>query len=232
MSRSRPSTCVDGPASAREIAQEQDRIQQDHDEAAIFEATLAGVKNEGMTYDPFFGTSPADVRARRQSRGGYSQEDFQPPAPDPIDDYAGPRSGGEVRTWDDLLAHRDYRMALAREQHPDDWDEVIYDIVIPKLREEGLSETDPQVQQWLKNDGFAEALYEYGLELKHKPPKGYENWDGDSFGEWISANYGAARRPSEEEPPRPATQREQKRLGRIENLVDFAREFEAWKAKW
>ena len=205
MSKSRPSSCMDSPPSFEDLAQQQEAIQRDHDELAVFEAEIAGVKGEGFPDNPFFGTSAADVKARRHARGAYAREDYDAPA-DPIDSYAGPRSGSEVRTWDDLRAHTDYRMALAREQYPDDFQEVVFGTAIPKLREAGLDENDPKVQQWLSNDSFADELYEYGLQLQ-------------------------GRRPSDD-PPRRNHFREQKRLGGIENLVDFARELEALKAKW
>ena len=55
--------------------------------------------------------------------------------------------------------------------------------------------------------------------------------DGDIFGEWLSANHGAAR-ASEEEPPRPDNRREMRRLNRIENPKDFAKALDALKLKW
>ncbi len=233
MSRSRPASVMDPEPSSAEIQREQEEMQRSHDERAVHEAALAGTKGEGFPDDPFFGTSPADVKARRQARGAYAEEDSQPTPADPIDSYNGPRSGGEVRTMDELSAHVGYRIALAREQYPD-FDEVVFGHVIPKLQEAGLDENDPKVQHWLMNDGFAEAAYQYGLEIRdqNKLPKDWEKMDGDSFGAWLSSNHGSGRRASEE-PPRPDNnRREMKRLNKIENPEDFAKALDALKLKW
>ena len=144
---------MDPEPSSAEIQREQEQMQRSHDERAVHEARLAGVKGEGFPDDPFFGTSPADVKARRHARGAYAREDYEAPEPDPIDSYAGPRSGGEVRDMNDLSSYVGYRMALARERYPADFDEVINDHVLPKMEEAGLSENDPKVQQFLLQEG-------------------------------------------------------------------------------
>jgi len=223
---------MDAPPTAAELKQEE-QMQRSHDEDAVFDAGLAGIKHEGMPNDPFFGTSPADAKARRQARGAYAEEDSQPTPADPIDDYAGPRSGQEVRTMDDLSSYVAYKMALARELRPYDFDEVVYGHVIPMLRELGMDEHDPRVQEWLLTSDFCEQAYAKGLELRdqNRLPEDWEKMDGDSFGEWLSSNHGSGRRLSEDPPKKPDSRRDMKRMNKLENPEDFARALDAWKLR-
>lgn len=236
MSKSRPSSVMDAPPSFEErIAFEkaQAENQRFYDEDALFDATSAAVKNEGRPNSPLFGSDPDDAKSRRQSRGMFAKEDHEPAPEDWFDRYNGPRSGDQVRTMEDLSAYVGYQMALARELRPYDFDEVIFDHVIPMLREVGLDENDPNVQKWILTSDFCEDAYRKGLEIKNqnKLPEGWEKWDGDRFGEWLSSNHGSARRVSED-PPKPDSRREMKRMIQLENPEDFVRELEALKAKW
>ena len=229
--RSRPSSIMDAPPTAAEIKQQQEAMQESHDKNEVFEAENAGSKGEGFPYNPLFGSDPGDAKARRQARGMFAKEDYEPTPADPIDDYAGPRSGQEVRHMDDLSSYVGYKMALAREQHPD-FDEVVFGHVIPMMREMGMDENDPKVQQWLLSTDFCEDAYRKGLELKNqnKLPKDWEKMDGDSFGEWLTSNHGSARRLSED-PPKPDSRRDMKQMNKLENPEDFARALDAWKLR-
>ncbi len=233
MSRSRPASVMDAPPSPQELRHEQERMQQDHDERAVHEAALAGTKGEGFPDDPFFGTSPDDAKARRHARGAYAQEDIYT-EPDPIDNYAGPRSRDQVYDMNDLSSYVGYKMALTREKYSD-FDSVIHEHVIPALQEAGLDENDPKVQQFLLQDGCMEAAYHYGLGLKYqnKLPKDWEKMDGDTFGEWLSSNHGSGPRASEDDPPRPDNnRREMRRLNKIEDPEAFARALDDLKRRW
>jgi len=201
----RPWSVMDSPSTDDEAKQEAERVQREHDENQVFEATLAGTKGEGFPDNPFFGTSPADAKARRQSRGGYSQEDFQPQA-DWLDSYSGPRTRQDVHDMDELRDFVRYKMQLAREEYGDDFDTIINDHVLPQMREVGMDEFDPRVQEWLLTTDFCDDAYRHGLALN-------------------------GRRPSEGEPLK-SHSREIKHLGKIENLEDFVRGLDNLKLKW
>jgi len=143
MSKSRPASVMDAPASPWEIQQEQERMWENHNENALFEAENAGrSKNVGMPYDPLFGTSPADAKAKRQANGMFAPGDDEPPPADWIDSYTGPTNGSQVHDVDQLRDYVAFQMQLAREKHPDDFDEIIHEHVIPMMREMGMDENE------------------------------------------------------------------------------------------
>ena len=206
--------------------------QQQHGEAEYFNAVTAGSTGQAYPDDPFYGTDPADVKARRHARGWVAREDYEPKPLDPVDTYQGPTTGAEVGTQEEAAAYARYQEDLAREKYPL-YDQIIDRYVIPKLKEEGV---DPQqLQEWvLQHDDFAEKAYQAGLaakkRLSSKMPsmKEINNMTAEEFTDRLAAlrNEPEEDKDSEEF----ISRREMKRMNRIENPVDFAKALD--RMKW
>jgi hypothetical protein len=183
------------------------------------------------------GTGPADAKQRRIDRGFFAREDYEPPI-DLVESYTGPKSGAEVRTFEQLEAHARYRENLAREAHTD-YDEIISKYIEPYVQREidAGTITQEDVRQWLLRDDCAEAAYQVGRAERDRirglsPTR-------DEIGRMSVPEFEEVlrkvrdRQSQQEEPERESealSRRDMKRKNRL-SLKDFEKELDADKQR-
>jgi hypothetical protein len=210
-------------------------MQDQHDREVAIDDEISYAKGEAST-DSFSGTDSATAKERRQARGEFREEDWEPALPDPIDDHVGPRSAADVHSYEDLHSFVVYKDALFRDKHPD-FDSVCEKYLWPYLREwlEEDATNKQDFQRWLlENDNCAERCYEIALKerdrIRNKLPSQQEI---DSMSaEEFTATLDALRNvpAKDEEPQQFVSKLEMKRMNRIANPADFAKELD--RIKW
>jgi hypothetical protein len=220
----------DSYADPEEVAALEAQRQEAHERAEISAAEVAGSTGQAYPDDPFYGSDPADVKARRHTRGAFAREDYEPTA-DPIDAYTGPRTIGEATNDNELRSYVEYKENLTREKYAN-YDEIINRYVVPELKKSGV---DPQVLwEWvLRDESFAEKAYKAGLDEKNrrrsKLPSAKEvgNMSVEQFTDVLESLRSAPE--DEKESDEFISRREMKRMNRIANPVDFAKALDAMK---
>jgi hypothetical protein len=220
-------------ASPEEIAALEAQRQEDHDARELSEAEKAGSLGQAYPDDPFYGTDPADVKARRHARGAYAKEDFEPTPLDPVDSYTGPQTVDEITTREELAGYIANADADGREAHDGSdglpsWDEGIEKYLKPFLQK------NPQAFELLvKHPGsLSENAWRAILHLRKQNalPENFKEMDGDQFGDWLNNRFhGGGENREPEDSPEFLSKKEMRRMNRMANPVDFAKALDAMK---
>jgi hypothetical protein len=213
--------------------EQQQREMEEHVEREVFNAEVAGSKGEAYPDDPTYGTSAADVKARRQAMGWSTESDSQPAPLDPVGDYTGPRSPADIRYLEEVRPYVEFKEHLAREKYGKIYDTIMDEIVVPCLEREGVSREELQ-RAVLENENVVEKLLQWGLEQKRLRSKLPMSEVDKMSAEQFTAALDALRNEPvdvDEESGEAADRREMKRMNKLATPADFERELDRLKAK-
>jgi hypothetical protein len=212
-------------------AQQQEAMEQDHANQEVFNAEVAGSKGEAYPDDPLYGSGVADVKARRQAMGWYTESDFQPTPPDPISSYTGPRSAAEIRSLEQVRPYVEHQEAMFRERYPR------YDELIDKHAARYLKEIDPEeLERWvLQEPNFTDKLYQWCLRqerLRSKLPS-MEQVDQMTVEQFTEMLDGLRKEPQDEdeEESEAIDRREMKRMNNLATPAEFERALDRLKLR-
>jgi hypothetical protein len=183
-------------------------------------------------FDIFAGTDPGDAQERRLARNERHDSDDIAPAPDPIGNYTGPRHGSEVKNFEELRAHAEYREALAKEKYPD-YQECVDRYLIPRL-----PEIEPEkLREFFLRDDCAELAYRAAKQLEQQyrsqapSLEEVEKMTGDEFSASLDQWMRTARARDDDDEKRSfVTKSEMKALEKLQP-EDFARALDILKSR-
>jgi hypothetical protein len=216
--------------SAYELSEEH----QEHEQEVEVVTGRVDAENQGA----FAGTDAVDAQVRRLSRRQFLPSDRESPQIDQFNDdtYVGPRTGAEVKTYDEFHSYLTFQDERGRERHPD-WDKVLGFVLAKVKQEVGNDEgKKAELREMLLEHNVGERWYAIGSkwlkDLESRAPTQEElaEMEGPEVGERLQEWVKGARSRDDEDQPDIMSRREMKRRNRM-SLEDFAAELDADKAR-